>query len=121
MQNGLISTKTKPIFNNSSNLALRHDLFNDDALIFKDLKSKKVTLKSATEGDILSVTYNDFPYLGIWAKPEGDYVCIEPWLGIADSETSNQKLETKEGILKLADNSGFNASYTIEVNMRHLL
>ena len=121
MQNGLISTKTKPIFNNSSNLALRHDLFNDDALIFKDLKSKKVTLKSATKGDILSVTYNDFPYLGIWAKPEGDYVCIEPWLGIADSETSNQKLETKEGILKLADNSSFNASYTIEVNMRHLL
>lgn len=121
MENGLISANTKPVFNNSRSLALTHNLFNDDALIFKDLKSKKVTLKSASNGDILSVTYNDFPYLGIWAKPNGDYVCIEPWLGIADNETTNQKLETKEGILKLAAKSTFNASYIIEINKTHLL
>lgn len=121
MQNGLISAKTKPVFNNTNRLALTHDLFNADALIFKDLKSKKVTLKSESKGDVLSVTYHDFPYLGLWAKPNGDYVCIEPWLGIADNETTNQSLETKEGILKLAANSTFNASYTIEINMTHLL
>lgn len=121
MQNGLISVNTKPVFNNSSTLALTHELFNDDALIFKDLKSKKVTLKSISNGDILSVTYNDFPYLGLWAKPNGDYVCIEPWLGIADNENTNQSLESKEGILKLDASTTFNASYTIEINMAHLL
>ncbi len=120
MENGLISNKTKPIFNNSNSLALRHDLFNEDALIFKDLKSKKVTLKSKLHGAILSVSYKDFPYLGIWAKPDGNYVCIEPWLGIADSETTNQNLTEKEGILTLIPQQVFKASYSIEIHNSHL-
>ncbi|MFI1743421.1 aldose 1-epimerase family protein [Thalassobellus sediminis] len=121
MENGLISPKTKPVFSNTNLLPLKHDLFNADALIFKDLKSRKVILKSNKHGNILSFTYNDFNYLGIWAKPEGDYVCIEPWLGIADNETTNQDLKTKEGILKLAAHETFNASYSIEIDNNHLI
>ncbi|MDO7171207.1 aldose 1-epimerase family protein [Mariniflexile sp. AS56] len=116
MANGLISAGTKAVFNNSDTLPLTHDLFNEDALIFKDLKSKKVALKSKTHGEILSVSYKDFSYLGIWAKPTGDYVCIEPWLGIADSDTTNQDFKTKEGILKLSAGNSFKASYTIEIH-----
>ena len=121
MENGLISSKTKTVFNNSNKIKLTHDLFNDDALIFKDLKSRKVTLKSDTSGAILSVSYKDFPYLGIWAKPNGNYVCIEPWLGIADHEDTNQELKTKEGILSLEANKSFTASYTIEIHNNHLV
>ncbi|WP_191963508.1 aldose 1-epimerase family protein [Pseudotamlana haliotis] len=120
MENGLISSETKSIFSASKTLALTHDLFNADALVFKDLKSKKVTLKSKKHGNILSVSYHDFPYLGIWAKPTGDYVCIEPWLGIADAENTNQNLKTKEGILSLAPNKTFTARYTIEIDEKHL-
>ncbi|WNH10894.1 aldose 1-epimerase family protein [Thalassobellus suaedae] len=120
MENGLISPKTKPIFNNTNILPLKHDLFNEDALIFKDLKSKKVILKSNIHGEVLSFNYHDFDYLGIWAKPEGDYVCIEPWLGIADNEDTNQDLKTKEGILKLAANKTFKASYSIEIHNKDL-
>jgi galactose mutarotase-like enzyme len=36
--------------------------------------------------------------LGIWAKPNAPFVCIEPWCGIADFETSNGAIEDKEGI-----------------------
>lgn len=120
MANGLISDKTKPILNNTNNLQLTHDLFNEDALIFKDLKSKLVTLKSKIYGKILSVSYQDFEYLGIWAKPEGDYVCIEPWLGIADIDSTNQDFKTKEGILTLEPNKTFAASYSIEIHNKHL-
>ncbi len=116
MDNGLISDKTKPIFNNTNKLVLTHDLFNEDALIFKDLKSKKVALKSKTHGEVLSVSYKDFPYLGIWAKPTGNYVCVEPWLGIADSEDTNQDFKTKEGIIKLEVGKSFEASYFIEIH-----
>lgn len=116
MKNGLISSKTKPMIVNSNTLPLTHDLFNEDALIFKNLKSRKVTLKSALNGEILSVSYQDFNYLGIWAKPNGDYVCIEPWLGIADSENTNQEFITKEGIINLKPNKTFEAAYQIEIN-----
>jgi galactose mutarotase-like enzyme len=121
MENGLISSKTKPVFNNAYKLPLTHDLFNEDAIIFKDLKSKKVALKSKLHGTILTVSYNDFPYLGIWAKPSGNYVCIEPWLGIADNEATNQDFKTKEGILKLNVGDTFKASYSIEIHNSHLV
>ncbi len=121
MENGLISPQTKAVFNNSNNIQLRHDLFNNDALVFKDLVSKRVTLKSKTYGNIISVSFDDFPYLGIWAKPNANYVCIEPWLGIADHEDSNQELTSKEGILSLSAKSSFNCSYTIKIGEKHLL
>lgn len=116
MANGLISDATKSIFNRSNILPLTHDLFNEDALIFKDLKSKKITLKSNIHGSILSVNYKDFSYMGIWAKPNGNFVCIEPWLGIADNETTNQDFKTKEGILKLNAGDVFKALYSIEIH-----
>ncbi len=121
MENGLISSNTKPIFDNTNIIRLTHELFNNDALVFKNLKSRKVTLKSDTYGAILTVKYNEFPYLGIWAKPTGNYVCIEPWLGIADHEDTNQDLKTKEGILSLSPNKTFTAAYSIEIHNNHLV
>lgn len=118
--NGLANSKTKPCLENSNHIKLHYDLFNDDALIFKDLKSKRISLKSKTHGKIVTVTYNDFSYLGIWAKPNANYVCIEPWLGVADNENTNQEFTTKEGILKLDANHTFTASYTIEIHDNHL-
>ncbi len=120
-ENGLIKLATKPLFDNSKSIALTHNLFNEDALIFKDLKSKKVTLTSQSHGPIVSVDYTDFPYLGIWAKPEGDYVCIEPWLGIADHEDGNQDFKTKEGIISLEAGKTFEAAYAIEIHKSHLV
>lgn len=121
LENGLITSKTEAVFNNSNVIKLTHDLFNKDALVFKDLKSKKVSLKSKNSGHILTVSYHDFPYLGIWAKPKGDYVCIEPWLGIADSENTYQDFKTKEGVLSLKPKHTFKASYTIEIDSAHLV
>ncbi len=121
MKNGLISSNTEPVFKNSNILRLTHELFNDDALVFKDLKSRKVTLKSDTYGAILTVKHHQFPYLGIWAKPNGNYVCIEPWLGIADSVDTNQDFKTKEGILSLKVQESFKASYSIEIHNNHLV
>ncbi|WP_053978071.1 aldose 1-epimerase family protein [Mangrovimonas xylaniphaga] len=112
---GLLNNQTELTLNHTNKLPLHYQLFEKDALIFKDLKSKKVTLMSKNKGAILSVSYQDFPYLGIWAKPNADYVCIEPWLGVADKSNSNQQLKDKEAILKLAPNEVFKASYTISI------
>ena len=120
LESGLISSQTKPVFNNNNILRLTHELFNEDALIFKDLKSRKVTFKSDTHDTILTVSYDAFSYLGIWAKPNGNYVCIEPWLGIADNENTNQDFKTKEGIISLNAKESFTASYSIEIHNNHL-
>jgi galactose mutarotase-like enzyme len=115
-EDGTILDQTAPVFNNSNIIPLTHDLFSKDALIFKDLKSRKVTLRSKQSKEALSVSFEDFPYLGIWAKTNGDFICIEPWLGIADRWNTDQKLENKEGILRLTAGELFEAEYIIEIH-----
>lgn len=113
--NGLVSDTTEGILDNEDKIRLHKELFAKDALIFKNIPSKKIALKSKNSGSILSVEYKDFKNLGIWAKPGAPYVCIEPWLGIADPESTNQDLKTKEGIESLAPGKDFEASYTINI------
>ncbi|MEB2775765.1 aldose 1-epimerase family protein [Algoriphagus sp. D3-2-R+10] len=114
-ETGLIGLKQKKVLDNTAILPLHKHLFDDDALIFKHLKSKEVMLKHKDRGSILSVNFDDFDYLGIWAKPGAPFVCIEPWLGIADSVDSNQKFEEKEGLLKLEPDQSDVKIYSITI------
>ncbi len=115
-EDGLVSDKTKGILDNEDKIHLHEDLFINDALIFKNIPSKKVALKSKNSGKVLSVEYSDFKNLGIWAKPGAPYVCIEPWLGIADVEGTDQNLKTKEGIEQLDPGKDFEATYVINIH-----
>ena len=112
---GLIETTPTPLLKNESILPLRKELFSADALVFKDLKSTSVALKSAKTEHGLNVTFKDFPYLGIWETKGGDFVCIEPWCGIADSVNASGNLEEKEGINTLEPSGKFEVAYSIEV------
>jgi galactose mutarotase-like enzyme len=100
---------------NTNTLQLKHSLFNDDALIFKDLKSRKVTIKDKNSERYLSVDFHGFNYLGLWAKVGAPYVCIEPWLGCADTAGKPTDFKGKEGIVKLEPAALLNVSYRIEV------
>ncbi|MGC6431572.1 MAG: aldose 1-epimerase family protein [Jejuia sp.] len=121
MVSGLMTSETKHVFEHADSLPLNGTLFNEDALVFKDLESRKITLNSKTHGEILSFQFDGFPYFGIWAKPNGNFVCLEPWLGIADHVNTNQQLIDKEGILKLEAGENFEIAYTIEIDDNHLI
>ena len=115
IENGLIGEQTFPVFDEPTKINLHPQIFDKDALVFKNLNSSKVCLKSKRSGQVLSLEFNDFSYLGIWAKPDAPYVCIEPWLGIADSFDSDRNLKNKEGILSLDPKKDFIATYSIEI------
>ncbi|WP_405205224.1 aldose 1-epimerase family protein [Aquimarina sp. LLG6339-5] len=112
--NGLISNETISIIEDHK-IWLTDTLFDNDALIFKNIKADKVTLVHKEKGAVLSMNFKDFPDLGIWAKPKAPYVCIEPWLGYADVEDTTQNIEEKEGIQKLDEGKTHNSSYTITI------
>ncbi len=114
-KDGLISNTSKTVTKKDDKIQLTPELFNDDALIFEDIQSKNVSLMSKHTGKILSLKYEDFKNLGVWAKPKAPYVCIEPWLGIADMEDTDQELKNKIGINKLMPTHSFCASYFIEI------
>jgi galactose mutarotase-like enzyme len=112
---GLIEKKPEALFTNSGKLPLTKELFYKDALVFKQLNSAKVSLLSDKTSHGLEFDYKGFPYLGIWAAKNADFVCIEPWCGIADSVDSDQQLVNKEGINKLESAGSFERSWTIKL------
>lgn len=114
---GLVSNKRQPILKNSQKLPLQKYLFDDDALIFKDLESRAVSLVCQRNGRILTMNYDGFPYLGIWAKPGAPFVCIEPWQGIADAADTSQEITQKEGIMSLESEEVHKAGYSMNFSL----
>lgn len=110
---GLILDKPATLLENASKLELTHNLFSDDALVFKNLKSNQVSIKSDKHEHGLDFYFDGFPYLGIWSYKDADFVCIEPWCGIADSISHNQNLVEKEGILKISASESWSKSWRV--------
>jgi galactose mutarotase-like enzyme len=98
---GLISDSQEKVFDGSKTLALHKELFDRDALVFKNLASSEVSIKSKNHSHGITLEAKDFPYYGIWAQPKANFVCLEPWCGIADGVNSDQQLKNKEGIQQL--------------------
>ena len=82
-------------------IGLDKSIFEKDALIFKNIKSGRLTIFSPKDTHSVAVSYEGFPYLGVWSKYGADFVCIEPWNGITDTVMANGHLEDKLGILSL--------------------
>lgn len=118
IEGSLLSNKALGNFiNNSQKIALDHSLFDNDALIFENLVSSSVMLKSDQSKHFVKVGISDFPYLGIWSKPSANapYLCIEPWYGITDEKDSGKPLDQKKGIQRLKHKKMFECSSYFQV------
>jgi galactose mutarotase-like enzyme len=112
---GFFNGETLPVATPGNKLYLTRDLFANDALVFKNLKSREVSIKSDKHEVSVSVEFPHFNYLGIWAKGGGNFVCIEPWLGCADTVGKRVDISEKENIQKLAPGHVFEAAYFISI------
>lgn len=100
---------------NGNTINLKEELFQDDALIFDDLKSKSLIIESDKGGDKVKIGWNNFPDMGIWKSYNNSpFVCIEPWNGMADQVGLNNDFKDKKGVVKLSGESEFECSFTIE-------
>lgn len=98
---GLIEVYPGRFLDNSDTIQLTRTLFEKDAIVLKQLRSNRVSIQSHLHHHGLDFYFDGFPFLGIWAAPNADFVCLEPWCGIADSVDHNQEFTTKEGIEKM--------------------
>lgn len=112
---GMIEQSPFTFLKEENALPLTKALFANDALVFKNLQSESISLVSNKTEHGLTVSYKGFPYMGLWAAKGADFVCIEPWCGIADSVNASGKLGKKEGINLLNAGEVFERSYFIEV------
>jgi galactose mutarotase-like enzyme len=112
LNEGLISEQVRSGITDGK-IELTKETFNDDALIFNDLTSTEVSLIHRSKNHKVSVSFEEFPYLGVWAKPGADFVCIEPWQGLADQTDHSGRIEEKAGILWIEPGQQVERSFTM--------
>jgi galactose mutarotase-like enzyme len=98
---GLLTPERQPTPIVGRRLELADALFRNDVIIFDDLRSRALTY-GANDGPRIRLDFPDSPYLGIWTKPQAEFICIEPWHGVADPQEFSGDFGSKPGIFKLA-------------------
>jgi len=93
-------------------LELADALFEQDVLIFDQIKSRSVSYGS-NQGPRLRIGFPDAAYLGVWTKPGARFVCIEPWHGITDPEGFSGDFTQKPGVQVLKGGEAFFAKMDI--------
>jgi galactose mutarotase-like enzyme len=81
-----------------STLALDQDLFEADAIIFDQIESRSVRF-TAPGAEAIEVAWDGFTELGVWMRPGGDFLCIEPWHGTASPVGFDGEFREKPGLL----------------------
>ncbi len=114
LENDLLTDNPSVLKLDQNKLFLTYPLFAKDALIFKQLKSKQITLLE-NELPILNFKFPDFPNFGIWTKNQAPFICLEPWVGYSDLVNASGKIEEKEGIQTLKSNSSEKYGFSIEI------
>lgn len=115
--NVLITGKSQTVLENDNILPLTRELFKDGALVFKNIKSRKIQLKSKVTDKSVIVSYDDkLNYLGLWQAKNSNFVCIEPWHGIADTDDFTGEFKEKEMIIGLETGKIYEVDYSIAIN-----
>ena len=112
LHDGLISKQTKTIELKNNRLPVTKPLFDHDALVFTNHQINEVQLisKKTTYGVRLKSV--NWPYFGIWTKKQtSQFICLEPWHGIADFENTTEDFTTKAGIITLEPKQHFECEF----------
>ena len=107
-------TEKYPLKNNTD-IPLRHDLFDEDAIVLKNT-AKSVTLVGGS-GKSVTVEFPQMEYVGFWHTPkmECPYVCIEPWSSLPSPKGTETVLDTQEDLLTLASGETYQTTWSITI------
>lgn len=109
----ILIDETFPVIENSKKIVITKDIFDNDALILSGITDKKLSLLL---GGGRKIDFNfDSPVLGIWAKKNAPYVCIEPWWGINDSYDKKSDLSEKRLIMSLEKGEARTFEWSVEI------
>jgi galactose mutarotase-like enzyme len=117
LDKGLRTSQQQLLRLQDARLALNNQLFEKDALVFENNQLHSVEIGSVNHTLSLSLIAENCPYFGIWSKSGTlQFVCLEPWWGIADKVGDDDDLFSKDGILRLNPGETKLMSHRIIVN-----
>ena len=98
-------------------LPLQHSLFDNDAIILSNT-SRNVSIKSKRSKRFVSVSFDNFKYVGFWhsCKTDAPFLCIEPWDALPAQEGICDVLESKKDMTRVAVGNCATSSFIIEIH-----
>lgn len=98
-------------------MRLRHDMFDNDAVILEGA-GNEVTIKSDKTEKSITVKFPNMPFVGFWhaVKTDAPYVCIEPWENLPSVDGKVEKLTDKRNIGSLGAGETYNSTINITLN-----
>lgn len=116
LKGSYLDWNNRSLASTNSLISLSDELFKNDALIYQ-LRGhdNEVSVRTEKNKFHINVWTRDAPFVGIWSQypKTADYVCVEPWWGIADRTDADGKLEDKYGMNHLAKGQRFEAGFSI--------
>ena len=102
---------------NGTDLLLRHDLFDDDAIVLRNMV-REVKLECDGDGHAVTVRFPGMQYLGLWHWPKTDapYVCIEPWCSLPADAGKITVFEEQPDLIALEPGKTYENHWTISIS-----
>lgn len=94
--------------------AIEEHMFDKDALIVLGNQVEKIELCDNQGRAYVSMNCEGFPYFGIWSKKVDEFVCLEPWYGIADTAEHDGDIEKKPGMQRLGAGESRSYAYAVD-------
>ncbi len=98
---GLLQADPQPTPIKGHVLALDPALFEADALILDQPASRALRYTAPGAGAV-EVSWDGFRELGIWNREGGDFLCIEPWCGMASPAAWDGDFVDKPGLMLIS-------------------
>lgn len=98
-------------------LPLRHDLFDNDAIVLQSM-ARQVVLECEGDSHSVTLSFPDMPYLSLWHWPKTDapYICIEPWRSLPSPDGEITILEEQKDLVCLEAGKTYRNTWTIEIS-----
>lgn len=99
-ETGLIDVTNRSMFlQGQKEISLNHKLFEKDAVILDEIKSRSVKLLSQNHKKGVQLDFPDFPYLILWSSTNhGPFIALEPWLGLSTCNDERDVFEEKRNV-----------------------
>jgi len=114
---GLLTEADRPSPIAGRRLPLTEDLFANDALILPHPASRWVRY-AAADGPALTVAWEGFTQLGLWSRAGGDFLCIEPWQGMASPPDFAGDFVQKPWLMLIPPGESRSAGYRVKLEPR---
>lgn len=116
-EHGILHGELSEIYiNENKTLSLTKDSFNERAIVLENYPHSSISLRHIHSPKSIDFNLNGFPHFTLWGQNEADFICLEPWNGLGDFESHNQKIQDKKGILKLSAGQTNIATCSVIIN-----